>query len=44
MTFEKTAPKKWWVSVPELGNLCLGPFPSRKRAREFAESLLRQPG
>lgn len=39
LIFEKTAPGKWFVTIEHLGNLTLGPFPSKKQAKQFAEKL-----
>jgi hypothetical protein len=36
MSFEKTGPRHWFVTIEKF-HLTFGAFPTKKRAREFAE-------
>jgi phage gpG-like protein len=40
MTFEKTAPRHWYVTIHQFGGLTCGPFRTRKHAKEYAERLI----
>jgi hypothetical protein len=41
MTFEKTAPGKWYVSIAQFGDLTCGPFKTKKAAKAYAEKITR---